>query len=141
MPIDARKTTMKNRWRWWAVLGLVLAFLSLVAAHIIARRRWEARVAAFCYSAPELARKNPIVLSNAQWKLKQWTSGLPLGDLHGYPEPDAILIRGHSVTFIWIPPILAWVPEPTRTGSEAYGLEFVFAPDGTVTARCQHGSD
>ena len=129
------------RWSVRILLGVAIGVVALLLARVITTRRWEKRVAGFCYAAPGLAARMPVVLSNTDWKMRQWNSRLLLGDLQAYPEPDAIVIRERAVLLLWEPPLLAWTPPSMRTGSEAYGLEFTFSADGKVTARCHHGSD
>ena len=120
------------------ILAIMVALLVVgVIVRIITGRLWEKRVAAICFSAPEISAQLPLILSNADLKMKQ----LGVASLRHLPEPDAIMVREHSTTLVWEPPLICWVPRSMRTGSEGYGLEFRFAPDGTVTSKCHHGSD
>jgi hypothetical protein len=106
-------------------------------ARILVHRRWESRVSKVCFAAPEISQHLPVVLSNAKWKMSQ----AGVDQFREFPEPDAIIVRNDSVALVWQPPLLSWEPKSMRMGSEAYALDFVFAPDGTVTSDCHHGSD
>jgi hypothetical protein len=120
------------------ILAIITSLLVLgVICRIITGRLWEKRVAAICFSAPEISARLPLILSNADVKMKL----LGNASLRHYPEPDAIVIREHSTILVWEPPLICWLPRSMRTGSEGYSLEFSFARDGTVTSRCHHGSD
>jgi hypothetical protein len=119
------------------VCSIILLGGALVVARVLVRRSWDSRVSAFCYAAPQLLAETPLILSNADWKM-----GLAgVSHFREYPEPDAIVVREHSIDLVWELPLICSLPESYRTSWDSYVLEFTLAPNGKRVAKCHHGSN
>ena len=128
---------MKTRWLAAIVCAIILLLGALVVTRVLVRRSWDNRVSELCYGAPELLAEAPLILSNADWKMR--LAGVP--HFRPYPEPDAIVVREHAIDLVWELPLICSLPESYRTSWDSYVLEFTFAPNGKRVAKCHHGSD
>ena len=128
---------MKIRWLAVTVCAIILLLAALVIARVLVRRSWDNRVSELCFAAPQLLAETPLILSNAHWKMR--LAGM--AHFREYPEPDAIVVRQHSMDLVWELPLICSLPESYRTSWDSYVLEFTFAPNGKRVAKCHHGSD
>ena len=128
---------MKTRWLAVIVCAIILLLGALVVARVLVRRSWDNRVSELCYAAPQLLAEAPLILSNADWKMR--LAGVQ--HFRGYPEPDAIVVRERSIQFVWELPLICSVPSSYRTSWDSYILEFRIEPSGKMVAKCHHGSD
>jgi hypothetical protein len=119
------------------VCAIILQLVTLVVARVLVRRSWDNRVSELCYAAPQLLAETPLILSNADWKMR--LAGAP--HFRGYPEPDAIVVREDSIDLVWELPLICSLPGKYRTSWDSYVLEFSFPPNGKPVAKCHHGSD
>ncbi|HEV8434175.1 MAG TPA: hypothetical protein VGR95_12240 [Thermoanaerobaculia bacterium] len=128
---------MKVRWPAVILCSIVLLLGIAVAVRLFVRRSWDKRVSDLCYAGPQVFAGSPLVLSNADWKMR--LAGVTR--FREYPEPDAIVLREHSTTLVWDLPLICSVPEAYRTSWDSYALEFTFSPNGERVIKCHHGSD